>query len=96
MFVRTVAEAGCLACIPAYELLRPMLVERKRQHPKPQPGPPTPDDPELLGWPYWASRGGNVPSFVRTLVEAEIHACAGDHELLRPALLKLKGRYPEP
>lgn len=34
MFVRTAAEAALLACIPDYELLRPVLVELKRRHPE--------------------------------------------------------------
>jgi len=38
MFVRTVAEAALLACIPDYELLRPMLLELKRRHPEREPG----------------------------------------------------------
>jgi hypothetical protein len=34
MFVRTVAEAALIACIPDYVLLRPVLVELKRRHPQ--------------------------------------------------------------
>ena len=33
-FVRTVAEATLLACVPDCELLRPVLLELKRRHPK--------------------------------------------------------------
>ncbi len=33
MFVRTVAEAALIACIPDYPLLRPVLVELKRRYP---------------------------------------------------------------
>ena len=95
MFVSKVADAASAACIPDYELLRPVLLELKRQHPQPPPGPAAPDDPELCGWLYWASEGGHVPSFLRALVEAAICACAGDYELLRPVLLELKRRYPE-
>ena len=32
-FVRTVAEAAFIACIPDYLLLRPVLVELKRRYP---------------------------------------------------------------
>jgi len=32
-FVRTVAQAALIACLPAYELLRPMLLELKWRHP---------------------------------------------------------------
>ena len=37
-FVCTVAEAALGACMPDYLLLRPVLLELKRQHPEPQPG----------------------------------------------------------
>jgi hypothetical protein len=33
-FVRTVAEAALVACVPDYELLRPVLVEVKRRYPQ--------------------------------------------------------------
>jgi hypothetical protein len=95
MFVSKVADAACLACMPDYEMLRPVLVELKRQHPERQPGPAAPDDPELFGWLSWASRGGHVPSFVRVLAEAAACACAGDYALLRPVLLEMRRRYPE-
>jgi len=95
-FVRTVADAACLACSPDYEMLRPVLLDLKRQHPEPQPDPAALDDPELFGWLCWASSGGHVPSFVRTLVEAALCACAGDYEMLRPVLIELERRYPEP
>jgi hypothetical protein len=39
-FVRTVAEAALIACIPDYLLLRPLLVELKRRYPGPEPGKP--------------------------------------------------------
>jgi len=96
MFVSKVADAASAACIPDYELLRPVLLELMRQHPEPPPGPAAPDDPELFGWLCWASEGGHVPSFVGALVEAAFCACAADYELLRPVLLELKRRYPEP
>ena len=94
-FLRRVAAAICLACWPNFEMLGPLLLELKRQHPQPPPGPASPDDPDLFGWLCWVSRGGSVPSFVRTLAEAAFCACAGDYELLRPVLLELKRRYPE-
>lgn len=93
MFVRMVAEAALLACTPDYVLLRPLLVELKRQHPEPSPSLAAPDDPELSDWLCWASRGGNVPFFVRALVEAALCACGREYEMLRPVLLDLKGRY---
>ena len=34
MFVRTVAEAALMACMPDYVLLRPELVELKRRYPE--------------------------------------------------------------
>jgi hypothetical protein len=34
MFVRTVAEAARMACIPDYVLLRPMQLERKQRYPE--------------------------------------------------------------
>jgi len=33
VFVRTVAEAARMACIPDYVLLRPVLLELKRRYP---------------------------------------------------------------
>jgi hypothetical protein len=51
-------------------------------------------DPELRDWLCWASKGGNVPSFVGRVVEAAFFASAGDYALLRPVLLELKRRYP--
>ncbi|MGA2631226.1 MAG: hypothetical protein ABSG54_13570 [Terriglobia bacterium] len=95
MFVRTVATAARMACMPDYALLRPVLLELKRQHPEPEPGPAAIDDPELRDWLHWASKGGNVPSFVGRVVEAAIYACSPDYVLLRPLLLELKRRYPE-
>jgi len=94
MFVRTVATAARMACMPDYALLRPVLLELKRQHPEPQPGPAALDDPELRDWLHWASKGGNVPSFVRKVLEAAIYACASDYALLRPVLVELKRQYP--
>jgi hypothetical protein len=32
-FVRTVAEAALVACLPDYELLRPVLLQLKRRYP---------------------------------------------------------------
>jgi hypothetical protein len=34
MFVRTVAEAALMACMPDYVLRRPVLVELKRRYPE--------------------------------------------------------------
>jgi len=93
--VCTVAEAALIACMPDYLLLRPVLLELKRQHPEPEPGPAALDDPELRDWLHWASEGGNVPSFVHRVLEAAIYACASDYALLRSVLLELKRRYPE-
>ena len=95
MFVSKVADAASAACIPDFEMLRPVLLELMRQHPEPPPGPAAIDDPDLFGWLCWASEGGHVPSFVRTLAEAATCACASDYALLRPVLLELKRRYPE-
>jgi hypothetical protein len=95
MFVSKVADAACLACLPDYALLRPVLLELKRLHPKPQPDPAAPGDPELRGWLCRTSGGGHVPSFVRTLAEAAACACTSDYALLRPVLLELKRRHPE-
>ena len=53
------------------------------------------NDTELHRWLRWASKGGNVPSFVGRVVEAAIYACSPDYELLRPVLVELKRRYPE-
>jgi hypothetical protein len=33
-FVRTVAEADLIACLPDYALLRPVLLELKPRHPE--------------------------------------------------------------
>jgi hypothetical protein len=77
MFVRMVADAACLACMPDFEMLRPVLVALKRQHPEPPPGLAALDDPELSGWLCWASTGRHVPSIVGTLVEAAFSDCAG-------------------
>ena len=52
------------------------------------------DDPELRDWLCWASKGGNVPSFVRKVLEAAFFACASDYALVRPVLVELKRRYP--
>jgi len=52
-------------------------------------------DPELRQWLRWASEGGKVPVFVRTVAEAALIACVPDYLLLRPVLLELKRRYPE-
>jgi hypothetical protein len=34
MFVRTVAEAARMACIPDFVLLRPVLLELRRRYPE--------------------------------------------------------------
>ena len=34
MFVRTLAEATLMACMPDYALLRPVLLELKRRYPE--------------------------------------------------------------
>jgi len=52
-------------------------------------------DPELRHWLRWASEGGKVPKFVRTVAEADLIACIPDYELVRPVLLEPKRRYPE-
>jgi hypothetical protein len=93
--VRRAAEAALIACSPDYAMLRPALLELKRQHPEPSPGPAAPDDLQLRGWLCWASTGGHVPSFARALAEAALCATAGDYGLLRPALAELKRRYTE-
>ena len=36
IFIRTVAEAALIACSPDCLLLRPVLIELKRQHPEPK------------------------------------------------------------
>jgi hypothetical protein len=95
MFVSKVADAACLACLPDYGLLRPVLLELKRLHPQPLPGPAAPGDPELWGWLRWASGDRDAPSFMRALAEAAISACASDYALLRPVLVELKRRYAE-
>ena len=94
-FVRKVADAACLACMPDYVLLRPVLVELKRQHIEPTPGPAARDDPELFGWLCWASSSGHVPSFVRALAEATLCACTSEYQLLWRVLVELKRRYPD-
>jgi hypothetical protein len=38
MFVRTVAEAALVACIPDYLLLRPVLLMLKRRYPETKHG----------------------------------------------------------
>jgi len=53
-------------------------------------------DPELSQWLRWASESGEVLAFVRTIAEAALIACLPDYELLRPVLLELKRRHPEP
>jgi hypothetical protein len=37
MFVRTIAEAALIACLPDYELVRPVVVELKRRYPETHP-----------------------------------------------------------
>jgi len=34
VFVRTIDENALLACIPDYELLRPVLLDLRRRHPE--------------------------------------------------------------
>jgi hypothetical protein len=53
-------------------------------------------DPELIQWLRWASESGSTPMFVRTVAEAARMACSPDYVLLRPVLIELKRRYPEP
>lgn len=53
-------------------------------------------DPELHDWLRWAAEAGNTPMFVRKVAEAALIACLPDYELLRPVLMELKGRYPQP
>jgi hypothetical protein len=81
--------------MPDYLLLRPVLLELKRQYPEPEPGSAALADPELSQYLHWASKGGNVPSFVRKVLEAAFFACASDYALLRPVLLELKRQHPE-
>jgi len=52
-------------------------------------------DPELRDW-LWASEEGNALAFVRTVAEAALLASMPDYVLLRPVLVELKRRYPEP
>ena len=47
-------------------------------------------DPELRDWLGWASEGGKVPIFVRTVAEAALMACLPEYEMLRPVLLERK------
>lgn len=49
MFVSKVAVAASAACTPDYGLLRPVLVELKRQHPEPEPGPAALDGKVMVG-----------------------------------------------
>lgn len=56
------------------------------------------DDAELLDWLRVAA--GQTPrpaagDFVRTIAEAGLRADRDNYELLRPALLKLKAKYPQ-
>ena len=53
-------------------------------------------DPELHDWLHWASESGKAPMFVRRVAEAALMACIPDYLLLRPVLLELKRRHPEP
>jgi hypothetical protein len=53
-------------------------------------------DPELRDWLRLASEGSNTPMLVRRVAEAALIACISDYLLLRPVLLELKRRYPEP
>jgi len=53
-------------------------------------------DPALSQRLRWASEEGTAPAFVRKVAEAALVACSPDYELLRPVLLELKRRYPEP
>jgi hypothetical protein len=53
-------------------------------------------DPELRDWLRWASESGNTPVFVRTVANAALIACSHDYVLLRPVLLELKRRHPQP
>lgn len=53
-------------------------------------------DPELRDWLRWASDSARTPCFVRRVAEAALIACIPDYLLLRPVLLELKRRYPEP
>jgi len=54
------------------------------------------NDPELRVWLRWASEGGNVPLFIRTVVEAATIADLPSYALLRPVLLELKRQKPLP
>jgi len=53
-------------------------------------------DPELRRWLNWAAEGGNAPIFVRAVAEAALIASLPDYQLLRPVLVELQRRHPEP
>jgi hypothetical protein len=51
-------------------------------------------DPELRDWLRFQSENGS--NFTRALVESAMMAEVVDYTLLRPALVALRARYPEP
>ncbi len=44
-------------------------------------------DPELRDWLRWASEGGKVPMFVRTVAEAARMTCSPDYLPLRAVMV---------
>ncbi len=52
-------------------------------------------DLELHDWLRWASEGGKVPTFVRTVADAARMACIPDYILLRPVLVELRRRHSD-
>jgi hypothetical protein len=62
VFVRMVAEVALLACSPDYALLRPVLVELKRRHPRAGCGNhETEWAPEGQPMPYHGTRHAPMP-----------------------------------
>lgn len=54
------------------------------------------NDADLRDWILWAGESNEVPMFVKTIAEAAFIADLSHYDLLRPVLLKLKKRYPQP
>lgn len=52
------------------------------------------DDPELRGWLRFQAENGNP--FLRSLCASANGADVGEYQLLRPALVRFRSRYPEP
>ncbi len=51
------------------------------------------DDPELFNWLDQASAKGG--GFLKTIAMAGLRADSDNYEILRPALLQLKAKYPK-